>query len=83
MLCKWLWKYAVSSNNWWRSLIDIKYSNRTSQWQTGYIRGRYSSSVWANVTREYKLFWKFVHIDPGGGANPPDCCCLTTGSQDQ
>ncbi|CAL1355157.1 unnamed protein product [Linum trigynum] len=45
MLCKWLWKYGVNNNGWWRTLIDIKYSKGKSQWHTGGSRGGSSSSV--------------------------------------
>ncbi|CAL1353613.1 unnamed protein product [Linum trigynum] len=30
MLSKWIWRYTSERGSWWRSLIEIKYSNTTS-----------------------------------------------------
>ncbi|CAL1380044.1 unnamed protein product [Linum trigynum] len=34
MLAKWLWRFATKRDSWWRKLIDIKYHNPSSVWQT-------------------------------------------------
>ncbi|CAL1369899.1 unnamed protein product [Linum trigynum] len=68
MLCKWLWKYGVNSNGWWRTLIDIKYSKGKSQWHTGGSRGGSSSSVWVTIMKEAELFWNLAQVEPGSGA---------------
>ncbi|CAI0452355.1 unnamed protein product [Linum tenue] len=67
MLSKWLWRFATERDSWWRKLIDIKYHNPSSVWQTEKVRRGFSQSVWANITKEHELFWKFASIDPGNG----------------
>ncbi|CAL1392719.1 unnamed protein product [Linum trigynum] len=68
MLAKWLWRFASENNSWWKELINTKYSDSQSIWQSDRCKSGFSGLVWANITREYETFWKHVHIDPEGGA---------------
>ncbi|CAL1405271.1 unnamed protein product [Linum trigynum] len=56
MLSKWLWRFAVERDSWWRQSIAIKYQNPSLVWQTGKARHGFSQSVWANISKEYDLF---------------------------
>ncbi|CAI0389282.1 unnamed protein product [Linum tenue] len=67
LLSKWPWKFAAERGSWWRELVNYKYLNQVSCWQTRRTRGGFSMSVWANINKEYDQFWKFVVIDPGHG----------------
>ncbi|CAL1376974.1 unnamed protein product [Linum trigynum] len=69
MLAKWLWRFATERNSWWRELIEIKYPNPRSIWQTDCARNGFSHSVWANISKVYDLFWKFSSMDPGNGTS--------------
>ncbi|CAL1402058.1 unnamed protein product [Linum trigynum] len=42
MLAKWLWRFAPERNSWWRELIEIKYPNPQSIWQTDRARNGFS-----------------------------------------
>ncbi|CAL1380045.1 unnamed protein product [Linum trigynum] len=44
MLAKWLWRFATKRDSWWRKLIDIKYHNPSSVWQTEMVRSGFSQS---------------------------------------
>ncbi|CAI0428536.1 unnamed protein product, partial [Linum tenue] len=63
----WLWRFFVERSSWWRVLIDIKYPNPLSQWQTKECKRGFSGSPWVSISKEYSLFWKHAFIDPGGG----------------
>ncbi|CAL1402815.1 unnamed protein product [Linum trigynum] len=67
MLSKWLWRFATERGSWWRGLINYKYPNEVSCWQTKRVRSGFSKSVWANISKEYDQFWNFAAIDPGNG----------------
>ncbi|CAL1377475.1 unnamed protein product [Linum trigynum] len=68
MLGKWVWKYAVERESWWRKLIEVKYDSRTSEWYCTRSLGGVRSSTWANVAKVHYDVWDHVYIDPGGGA---------------
>ncbi|CAL1399881.1 unnamed protein product [Linum trigynum] len=69
MLANWLWRFAVERSSWWRILIEIKYPNPRSIWQTDRARMGFSHSVWANISKAYDFFWKFASMDPGNGTS--------------
>ncbi|CAI0460218.1 unnamed protein product [Linum tenue] len=67
LLSKWLWRFATERDSWWRGLINSKYPNDLSSWQTKRERHGFSRSVWANISKEYDSFWNYAAIDPGNG----------------
>ncbi|CAL1356871.1 unnamed protein product [Linum trigynum] len=67
ILSKWLWRFAVERGSWWQGLINYKYPNEVSCWQTKRERSGFSKSVWANISKGYDQFWNFAAIDLGNG----------------
>ncbi|CAL1373624.1 unnamed protein product [Linum trigynum] len=46
-------------------MIELKYRNPLSVWQTTRARGGFSQSVWENISKGYDSFWNFASLDPG------------------
>ncbi|CAN1848456.1 Putative ribonuclease H protein At1g65750 [Linum perenne] len=67
LLCKWLWRYAVERDAWWRSLIDIKCGKGHSEWQPVWNFSSAGCSMWKWIIQSSPIFWEFGTIDPGVG----------------
>ncbi|CAN1810376.1 Putative ribonuclease H protein At1g65750, partial [Linum perenne] len=66
LLSKWMWRYAVERNAWWRSLIEIKCKGG-SDWIPAWNLGPAGWSIWRWVLSVNHLFWSYGFIDPGVG----------------
>jgi hypothetical protein len=45
LLGKWLWRYGMEREAYWRKVVEIKYGNQWGSWCTGAVRGSYGVSL--------------------------------------
>ncbi|CAN0872181.1 LINE-1 retrotransposable element ORF2 protein [Linum grandiflorum] len=68
LLGKWLWRFGVQREAWWRILVHIKFGlDRGSEWRSARPGGSAGWSVWFWICKENLEFWEFAYVDPGGG----------------
>ncbi|CAN0915885.1 hypothetical protein LINGRAHAP2_LOCUS29376 [Linum grandiflorum] len=68
LLGKWLWRFAVEREAWWRSLITIKFGLANgSEWRSACVRNSSGQSIWLWIWKESPNFWRIATVDPGGG----------------
>ncbi|CAN0880443.1 hypothetical protein LINGRAHAP2_LOCUS13650 [Linum grandiflorum] len=68
LLGKWLWRFGVEREAWWRDLIRLKFGlDRGSEWRSAGIRNTSGWSVWFWILKESPDFWSVAFVDPGGG----------------
>ncbi|CAN0859972.1 Putative ribonuclease H protein At1g65750 [Linum grandiflorum] len=69
LLGKWVWRFAVERNAWWRSLMVKKCGVGVSEWQPYWNFQSAGLSIWRWIVKESSIFWKYGLLDPGGGNN--------------
>ncbi|CAN1812553.1 LINE-1 reverse transcriptase homolog [Linum perenne] len=67
LLGKWVWRFGVERQAWWRELMVIKCGRGSSEWNVRWDGMSAVWSVWRWIVNESSRFWEFSLIDPGGG----------------
>ncbi|CAN0857148.1 Putative ribonuclease H protein At1g65750 [Linum grandiflorum] len=68
LLGKWLWRFGVERNAWWRKLIRVKFGlERGSDWRSACNRSSSGWSIWFWILKVSPDFWGLASVDPGGG----------------
>ncbi|CAN0898087.1 Putative ribonuclease H protein At1g65750 [Linum grandiflorum] len=68
LLGKWLWRFGMEPEAWWRELIKVKFGmDRGSEWRSSCYGVTSGWSVWFWIWKESPSFWEFAFVDPGGG----------------
>ncbi|CAN0921494.1 Putative ribonuclease H protein At1g65750 [Linum grandiflorum] len=68
LLGKWLWRFGVEREAWWRILIEEKYGlERGSEWRSTCFGISFGWSVWVWICKMSAEFWEGAYVDPGGG----------------
>ncbi|CAN0884339.1 LINE-1 retrotransposable element ORF2 protein [Linum grandiflorum] len=68
LLSKWLWRFGVEREAWWRSLIKDKFGlDQGSDWRAAGAGNSAGWSIWSWILKESSDFWKFAYVDPGRG----------------
>ncbi|CAN1297431.1 LINE-1 reverse transcriptase homolog [Linum perenne] len=67
LLSKWSWRFGVEKEAWWRKLLTLKCGVGRSDWVAWWNFPSAGWSVWRWIVQDSSWFWKFGHIDPGGG----------------
>ncbi|CAN1336021.1 Putative ribonuclease H protein At1g65750, partial [Linum perenne] len=67
LLGKWMWRFVVERNAWWRRLIVYKTGCGASEWKP--ICGLQGAgwSIWHDIVSYSSRFWQYALLDPGGG----------------
>ncbi|CAN1848748.1 LINE-1 reverse transcriptase homolog, partial [Linum perenne] len=68
LLNKWSWRFGTERVAWWRRLVTLKCREDKSSWVANWNMLSSGWSVWRWIVLECAWFWKFGHIDPGGGS---------------
>ncbi|CAN0862950.1 Putative ribonuclease H protein At1g65750 [Linum grandiflorum] len=66
LLSKWMWRYAVERDAWWRVLLTSKCGVGCSEWLPTWNLGSAGCSLWRWVISVRSLFWAYGYLDPGG-----------------
>ncbi|CAL1403953.1 unnamed protein product [Linum trigynum] len=67
LLGKWVWRFGVERDAWWRKMIVAKCGIGSLEWKPCWNLGSYGCSLWRTIVNESSHFWKVAYVDPGGG----------------
>ncbi|RVW90897.1 Urease [Vitis vinifera] len=67
LLGKWVWRFAVEKDNFWRVMIGVKYGQEEFGWKTKEGRGTYGVGVWKEIMKEAKWCWENIKFKVGKG----------------
>lgn len=78
LLGKWLWRFGVERESFWREIIGAKYDVMEGGWCTANGHGSYGVSVWRYIRRGWSDFWDKLNFTVGNGNDIRfwnDCWC--------
>ena len=56
LLGKWLWRYAMEREAYWKSVVEVKQGCMNGGWCTKVLEGPYGVGVWKHIWREWEVF---------------------------
>lgn len=68
LLGKWLWRYSLKREAFWRRVIDGKYESLGGGWSTRVVNGPHGVSLWKNIRSGWDNSERFVVFKVGNGA---------------
>ena len=67
LLGKWLWRYGVERDAWWRVVVEAKYGSLRGGWCSFEPRGAYGVGFWKNIRKGWDTFKGFTQFEVGEG----------------
>ena len=67
LLVKWLWRYAMEREAYWRKVVEAKYGSMEGDWCTKQVEMPFGVGVWKHIRRWWQLFSKFISFEVGDG----------------
>jgi hypothetical protein len=68
LLGKWLWRYGIEREAWWRISVDSKFESLWGGWCSLEPTGTFGVGLWKNIRKGWKKFVGFSRFEVGGGA---------------
>jgi hypothetical protein len=68
LLGKWLWRYGIEREAWWRIAVDSKFGSLWGGWCSLEPTGTFGVGLWKNIRKGWKNFVGFSRFEVGGGA---------------
>jgi hypothetical protein len=69
LLGKWLWRYGLERETWWRAVVDSKYESSWGGWCSSELVGAYWVSLWKNIRKGWGKFCHHTRFEVGDGSN--------------
>jgi hypothetical protein len=67
LLGKWLWRYGIEREAWWRVAVDAKYGSLWSGWCSREPVGAHGVGLWKNIRKRWGIFFDFSRLEVGDG----------------
>jgi hypothetical protein len=67
LLGKWLWRYGLERDAWWRVVVDSKYGSLWGGWCSLEPRGVFGVGLWKNIRKGWDTFKSFTRLVVGDG----------------
>uniref|UniRef100_A0A2N9IJT9 Protein-lysine N-methyltransferase FSB_LOCUS52282 n=1 Tax=Fagus sylvatica TaxID=28930 RepID=A0A2N9IJT9_FAGSY len=67
LLGKWLWRYGMERDAYWRKVVEAKYGNMWGGWCTKVVKGSYGVSLWKSIRQGWVRFSPFISYLVGTG----------------
>jgi len=67
LLGKWLWRYGVEREAWWRVAVESKYGSLWGGWCSRKSVGAYGVGLWKNIRKRWGIFSGFSRLEVGDG----------------
>jgi hypothetical protein len=64
---KWLWRYGMERDAYWRKVVEIKYGSMWGGWCSEEGHGSYGVSVWKSIRKDWGCFVPFISYRVGAG----------------
>jgi hypothetical protein len=68
LLGKWLWRFGVEREAFWRKVIMVKYESLEGGWMSKAPNGPHGVGLWKFIRSRWAKFSKFVAFDVGDGS---------------
>jgi hypothetical protein len=68
LLGKWLWRFAMEKDSYWRKVVALKYGVNPGNWVSSLGRGPYGISLWKYIRKGWAKFCVHTSFEVGNGA---------------
>jgi hypothetical protein len=68
LLGKWLWRYGLEREAWWRLAVDSKYGSLWGGWCSLVPTGAFGVGLWKNIRKGWEKFSSFTRFLVGDGS---------------
>jgi hypothetical protein len=68
LMGKWLWRFAVERDAFWRKVVAIKYGSMRGGWCTKEVGGSFGVGVWKYIRKGWDVFVEHVRYEVGDGS---------------
>jgi hypothetical protein len=68
LLGKWLWRYGLEREAWWRIAVDSKYGSLWGGWCSLEPAGAFGVGLWKNIRKGWEKFLAFTRFLVGDGS---------------
>jgi hypothetical protein len=62
MLDKWMWRYEIERDAWWRIVVDSKYGSLWGGWCSLEPAGTFEVRLWKNIRKGWESFSSFSRL---------------------
>jgi hypothetical protein len=66
---KWLWRYGLGREVWWKVVVDSKYGSLWGGWCSSELVGAYGVGLWKIIRRGWEKFSSHTRVDVGDDSN--------------
>ena len=67
LLGKWIWRFAIEEDSFWRKVVGVKYGRLGFGWRTKEARGTFGVGVWRDILKESSWCWDNIEFKVGKG----------------
>jgi len=67
LLGKWLWRFGLERDAWWRGVIDSKFGSMWGGWCSRELVGAFGVGLWKNIRKGWETFSGFTRFEVGDG----------------
>ncbi|RVW40785.1 LINE-1 retrotransposable element ORF2 protein [Vitis vinifera] len=67
LLGKWIWRFAIEEDFFWRKVVGVKYGRLGFGWRTKEARGTFGVGVWRDILKESSWCWDNIEFKVGKG----------------
>jgi hypothetical protein len=67
LLGKWLWRFGMERDAWWRVAVDSKYGCMWGGWCSREIVRAFGVGLWKNIRKGWETFSRFIRYEVGVG----------------
>jgi hypothetical protein len=68
LMGKWLWRYVMERDAFWRKVVDVKYGSLRGGWCSKEVGGSYGFGVWKSIRRGWDAFAAHGRYEIGNGS---------------
>jgi hypothetical protein len=68
LLGKWLWRYGLEREAWWRVVVDSKFGSSWGGWCSNEPLGAFGVGLWKNIRRGWEKFSSHTRFEVGDGS---------------
>jgi len=67
LLGKWLWRFGMDRDAWWRVAVDSKYGSLWGGWCSREVAEAFGVGLWKYIRKGWENFSKFLRYEVGDG----------------
>jgi hypothetical protein len=67
LLGKWLWRFGIERDIWWRVAVDSKFGSLWGEWCSREPVGAFGVGLWKNIRKGWETYSGFARFEVGMG----------------